>query len=443
MLSCDPQNSEKALKSDLIAEWLRTEWKTDDADDVLTVWLSEEMIHARGISKMDTATEFSGYNFSGYRVIEDCPVVTPSEHFDGDGKITYQMGAFVYTFTPVEGSENTGSVEIPILATHYTDNVWDYVVMGAVPRSFLPILAAFAKECQRLAYALEPTNQVIVIGGRQDSFEPTVVWDEIILPDKLKQDIQHDTQSFFRKGAEVYKRLNLKPFRKLLLAGVPGTGKTMICSALAKWALSENYLVIYVSSARKKRDENIGSTFDKIDHALSVASSSKVPSLIILEEIDAYLHDNEKALILNVLDGSEGAMNDKGTLLIATTNYPEAIDDRIIKRPGRLDRVFIIPETRRQPDAEKMLQQYLGSMWQEEHAALAPKLVGYPGAFIREVAVYALTQVAYEDLDTLSLALLESSFNSLKEQIDARDDFLQQRGNIGFGAKVNGNATGA
>jgi len=91
--------------------------------------------------------------------------------------------------------------------------------------------------------------------------------------------------------------------------------------------------------------------------------------------------------------------------------------------------IFIIPETRAQTDAEQMLRQYLGSMWQDEHRALVPQLIGYPGAFIREVAVYALTQCAYDDLTELSLDMLERSFNGLKEQLDARDDFLTKRTN--------------
>ncbi len=48
------------------------------------------------------------------------------------------------------------------------------------------------------------------------------------------------------------------------------------------------------------------------------------------------------------------------------------------------------------------------------------------------MAIFALTQVAYEDLDVLPLEVLERSYNSLKEQIDARDDFLTRRNNISF-----------
>src|SRR5690606_9911134 len=146
-------------------------------------------------------------------------------------------------------------------------------------------------------------------------------------------------------------------------------------------------------------------SFSKIERALESAASSSVPTLILLEELDAYLHEDEKALVLNVLDGSEAPLNAKGTLLVSTTNYPEAIDERVLERPGRLDRVFIIPEVKSEMDAMEMLKRYLGAMWDDAFKEFAGQLVGYPGAFIREVAIYALTQVAQDDLPDLPLPL--------------------------------------
>ncbi|MEL7436880.1 MAG: hypothetical protein AAFN11_23275, partial [Chloroflexota bacterium] len=154
----------------------------------------------------------------------------------------------------------------------------------------------------------------------------------------------------------------------------------------------------------------------------------------------------------NVLDGSESPSNEHGTILIATTNHPEKIDDRVLKRPGRLDRVFIIPEMQDEETANKMLQQYLGTAWQEEHSELVPELLGRPGAFIREVALYALTMAAYDGKDTLSLEMLKESFNTLVKQIEAKDDFLtsHKKEEMGLGlpakrkgrkARKNGNSS--
>jgi hypothetical protein len=429
---CVEPGDAKVLKLDLMAEWIQAEWMATRSDQkpVIVSAPADAVADDSVIARYDQNFPLAGdYRFSGYTLTE-CEVVNRINTLSYEGAIAQRTGAFLYRFE----HPTDEVVEVLVLATPYADQTgdawqWYMACLAAMPEAFIATWNTFANECVRLHTALEPTEKVVIIGGRSASFVPTVNWDEIVLPAQLKIDILNDVSGFFNKGIGVYKRLNLKPFRKMLLAGVPGTGKTMICSALAKWAIDQGYLVIYVSSAYKNPNDPYGSTFGKIEHALRVAAYSAHPALILLEELDAYLHAEEKALVLNVLDGNESSINDRGTLLIATTNYPEAIDERILKRPGRLDRVFIIPETKVQTDVEKMLRQYLGVMWQDDHRALVPKLIGYPGAFIREVAVYALTQCAYDDLTELSLEMLEQSFYRLKEQIDARDDFLKGRTN--------------
>lgn len=417
-----------SLKLDVMAKWIETDWLPKRAEsDLITLWVVDSVVHDSVIRKF--SPDFAlpdGCRFAGAEPV-DCPVlVRVSEHVHS-GELGYRSGAYLYRF-----AHGADSIEALVMSARYTDD-GRMVSLACLPQSAIPLWTAFTAECERLLRALNPEPKVMIIGGRTASFVPTTRWDEVVLPSRLKDDLLHDVETFFTKGIDVYRRLNLKPFRKLLLAGVPGTGKTMLCSALANWALERGYLVIYISSA-----DQMGATFGKIQQALHVASYSQYPTLILLEELDAFLHDREKALVLNVLDGSESSVNDRGTLLIATTNYPEAIDERVLKRPGRLDRIFIIPETRRREDAEKMLKQFLGTMWSDEHRAIVPRLVGFPGAFIREVAIFALTQVAYDDLTTLPLPVLERSFDSLKEQIDVRDDFLTKRGGLSFLGATNG-----
>ena len=405
------------LKIDLMGRWIETEWLPNHPEpNLMTLWTDESCVHQKLIEEFDNTFELpEDFRFAGFEAIA-CDVIPRVSAQAYNGDLSHRSGAYEYTFT---SDDNT--VKVLVMAAFFSDE-GEMICLVALPEDFVPVWTAFSRECQKRYRSLSPSSQVVIIGGHSASFVPTVEWDDVILPHKLKGDLLEDVESFFTRGIDVYRRLKLKPFRKLLLAGVPGTGKTMLCSALAKWSLERDYLVIYISSA-----DHAGSTFGKIQHALVTASNSSVPTLVILEELDAYLHEEEKALVLNVLDGSESSVNDKGTLLVATTNYPEAIDERVLKRPGRLDRVFIIPETRHHEDAEKMLRQYIGDMWQDEHVAIVPDLVGYPGAFIREVAVYALTQVAFEDLDALSLNLLQRSFDGLKEQIDAKDDFLTRQ----------------
>ena len=63
---------------------------------------------------------------------------------------------------------------------------------------------------------------------------------------------------------------------------------------------SKLYCDLYFISPKGQGDR-YGSTFDKMEYALQITAGSKYPTIILMEEIDAYLHTDEKALILNVL----------------------------------------------------------------------------------------------------------------------------------------------
>ncbi len=243
-----------SLKIDVMAKWIETDWLPQrNEPDLVTLWVVDLVVHDTVLEKFDPAFELpEDYRFTGALPI-DCPVVVRvSEHLQ-TGELAYRSGAFIYSF----GKDDT-KIDVLVLASRYTDD-GRMVSLACLPKRFNAVWTAFVVECDRLLRAMNPEPKVMIIGGRTASFVPTTHWDEVILPVALKDDILHDVETFFTKGIEVYKRLNLKPFRKLLLAGVPGTGKTMLCSALAAWALERNYLVIYISSA-----DQMGATFGKI-----------------------------------------------------------------------------------------------------------------------------------------------------------------------------------
>lgn len=401
------------LKTDGLSAWIERAWlPTHPESQWVTLRTQANLLNEDVLASMDRQHALeAGFCFSG-AVNEYCPDVPRVQYF------TMQSGAYRYRFAnPASGA----TVEMLVLAAYQDDHGFDMVVLVCVPREHLALWHAFHAEVNRLTGLVHAGRHVHVIGGRIYDYHPTVDFGDIILPEALKTEILADVERFYTRGVNVYRQLKLKPFRKLLLAGVPGTGKSLMCNALAKWALGQGYVVIYVSSA----DCN-GATFAKIDQAMRVAEHAQYPTLIVLEELDAYLHQKEKAMVLNVLDGAEGRMNGHGTLLVATTNYPEAIDSRVLKRPGRLDRVFVIPALTNEDEAERMLKLYMGEQWRADHRTIVPRLVGYTGAFVREVAVYALTQVADLELADLPVDLLTRSFEALQAQIDARDDLIEQ-----------------
>lgn len=356
------------------------------------------------------------FHYAGWRDF-DCDLM-PQVKTYFDGRPALRSGAIIFSFAHQDGT----CFEVMVVSAwvYDADMNSNLVSIASVPSAYTQPWLAFQKEVQRIFHSAIPyRGKVYVVGGIETSFDASVPLDDIYLEGTLKQDIIKDIDAFFEKGVDIYQRLNIKPFRKMLFAGVPGTGKTMLCSAIAGWGQEKGYFVVYVSGSNQ-----FGAKFWKIHEALEMAASSDARTIVIVEELDSYLDDENKAQMLNVLDGSESPSNEHGTILIATTNHPEKIDDRVLKRPGRLDRVFIIPEMESEDIAKKMLQQYLGDSWHDDHSELIPQLVGRPGAFIREVALYALTMTAYNELETLSLEMLRESYSTLVKQIEAKDDFL-------------------
>lgn len=415
------------LKSELIADWMEREWiaKHPETEWVI-IAVDRTLLEQQIINQFTPETDLHGQ----YRFIQRdraASSAVPYLYHQYEAKINGSTGTYIYRFVGADDA-----VDVVVASAFYNDDLYNQVSLACVPVDKLPLWDSFHNMCMHFAY---PDDEIMVIGGRTRTLSARVKLDDIILSDALKRNLINDVSAFFERGAAIYREMGLNPFRKLLLAGVPGTGKSMLCNALAGWALQQAYRVIYISSAQRGMGDSDGAQFWKIEEALHVASYSNKPALIILEEMDAYLKDEEKALILNVLDGSEGAENPHGTLLIATTNYPEAIDERVIKRPGRLDRIYIVPPIEDEMQASAMLAHYLKHLWRDDHQALAKELVGYPGAFVREVAIFALTQMIATQTQTLSYDELRASFDMLQAQLKERDDFIHAQTNT---AQTNG-----
>jgi SpoVK/Ycf46/Vps4 family AAA+-type ATPase len=322
------------------------------------------------------------------------------------------------------------------VSSYFRDDDPNIVAIALVPPDHLDAWVNLEQLCNEAVRRPSRRQDVYIIGGTNAYFKPTVEWDEVILPSHIKDDLRSDMEAFFSDGVPIYQELNLAPFRKLLLVGPPGTGKTMLCAAMAKLALKKKRVVVYVSGA-----DDDGASFHKIHHALNVVANAGYPVLLIVEEIDVYLRKDDKARILNVLDGLESPNNPRGALLLATTNYPEVIDERIAKRPGRMDRILVIPPIQDEDLAHQMLEHYMGPQWQSDHVEVVPYLVGQTGAFVREIALHARMLAAHNQQRIVDLATLKQSVASLTTQMNTGDDLMPRR-SMGFGSRRGSNGFG-
>ncbi|HEX5324943.1 MAG TPA: ATP-binding protein [Capsulimonadaceae bacterium] len=157
----------------------------------------------------------------------------------------------------------------------------------------------------------------------------TVGWDDIILAPELLADIRDAVEGFSRHK-DSFRALGFPWKRGILLVGPPGTGKTMICKAAG--ATAPEWAFLYVRSLRGTCPR---------DHIRAIFQRARkvAPAILVFEDMDGFINKENRTEFLNEMDGFQS--ND-GLLIIASSNHPGKIDEALLKRPSRFDRVFHI-----------------------------------------------------------------------------------------------------
>ena len=151
------------------------------------------------------------------------------------------------------------------------------------------------------------------------------------LPSYEITDILKDIDNFWNR-ADIYKKYNFVHKRGILMYGEPGCGKSGIIQLISQQLIEKDGIVINVKDEEDvdKFTSFIG-TFRKVE--------PKRPLVVLLEDIDSLAGENryQTARLLNILDGVKQI---EGVVYIATTNYPEKLQERITNRPSRFDRRY-------------------------------------------------------------------------------------------------------
>ena len=152
------------------------------------------------------------------------------------------------------------------------------------------------------------------------------------LPSPEIQNILDDIQTFWDRKDE-YRKYNFVHKRGILLWGDPGCGKSGIIQLCVKKLIEvENGIVINIG------DEDQFTWYSDIIKELRKIEPER-PLIVILEDIDSLAGEDRYSTtkLLNILDGVNQIDN---VVYIATTNYPEKLQERITNRPSRFDRRY-------------------------------------------------------------------------------------------------------
>ena len=156
----------------------------------------------------------------------------------------------------------------------------------------------------------------------------SATFDNLILPDRLKLQIQNDFQQFFN-SREVYERYQIPWKRGAIFIGPPGNGKTHTLKALINELGKPCLYIRGFKSAHDTEEDNMSEVFNR--------ARMTTPCVLVLEDLDSMIDENNRAFFLNELDGFHP---NTGLAVLATTNHPEKLDSSILDRPSRFDRKY-------------------------------------------------------------------------------------------------------
>lgn len=139
--------------------------------------------------------------------------------------------------------------------------------------------------------------------------------------------IENEIEVFFNH-VEKFSRYGQVPFRKIITIGAPGTGKSSINFHLAE-RYGKNACVIF--------SQDINNIF----FHMKLCAKHDVPTIIFYDDAENILQQTSPEL-LNFLSGSNTPNVKKGCMLIFTSNMTDYIEDRVLRRPGRIDRIIEI-----------------------------------------------------------------------------------------------------
>ena len=163
--------------------------------------------------------------------------------------------------------------------------------------------------------------------------------------DEAKEEVQELVE--YLRDPTKFQRLGGNIPRGVLMAGSPGTGKTLLARAIA----GEAKVPFFSISGSDFVEMFVGVGASRVRDMFEQAKK-QAPCIIFIDEIDAVGrhrggghgggHDEREQTLNQLLVEMDGFEGNEGVIVIAATNRPDVLD-KALMRPGRFDRQVVVP----------------------------------------------------------------------------------------------------
>lgn len=340
----------------------------------------------------------------------------PTETSRKDNSGTLYDQGLVNHCAELEGNELKNCEDkYPII--EYKEDVDVMGIILDVALTVLPIFALVIFFSWIMKQANSANNQSMSFGkSRAKLYGPDkkkVLFKDVAGNESAKQDLTEIVD--FLKSPKKYEKLGAKIPRGVLLAGDPGTGKTLMARAVA----GEANVPFFSISGSEFAEMFVGVGASRVRDLFSKAKKN-APSIIFIDEIDAVAHKRDarggagredEQTLNQILVEMDGFDNDSGVIVMAATNRVDMLDKALL-RPGRFDRHVNVTLPERKDRLEILKVHFKGKPVEEDVdlEALAKKTAGSSGADLANIANEAAITAAREGHKAISNKDLTEAF---------------------------------
>ncbi|MDQ2075776.1 ATP-dependent zinc metalloprotease FtsH [Marinimicrobium sp. ABcell2] len=215
--------------------------------------------------------------------------------------------------------------------------------------------------------------------------------------DEAKEEVQELVE--FLRDPTKFQKLGGNIPRGVLMAGAPGTGKTLLAKAIA----GEAKVPFFSISGSDFVEMFVGVGASRVRDMFDQAKK-QAPCIIFIDEIDAVGrhrggghgggHDEREQTLNQLLVEMDGFEGSEGVIVIAATNRPDVLDKALL-RPGRFDRQVVVglPDIRGREQILKVHMRKVPIDERVEAMVIARGTPGFSGAdlanLVNEAALFA------------------------------------------------------
>ncbi|MBR2709579.1 ATP-dependent zinc metalloprotease FtsH [Candidatus Saccharibacteria bacterium] len=333
---------------------------------------------------------------------------------DGAGTL-YDQGLINYC-DGLTGTELTDcQAKYPII--EYNEDIDVGGIILNVALTVLPIVAIIIFFSWMMRQAQSANNASMGFGkSRARLYGPDkkkVLFKDVAGNEAAKQDLTEIVD--FLKNPKRYEKLGAKIPRGVLLAGDPGTGKTLMARAVA----GEADVPFFSISGSEFAEMFVGVGASRVRDLFSKAKKN-APSIIFIDEIDAVAHKRDarggagredEQTLNQILVEMDGFDNDSGVIVMAATNRVDMLDKALL-RPGRFDRHVNVTLPERKDRLEILKVHFKGKPVESDVdlESLAKKTAGSSGADLANIANEAAITAAREGHKSITNSDLTEAF---------------------------------